>query len=155
MTETDIPMAAPSAVAIIEMPEAFLVEGRPQIEGQLAHSGKEGLFGGHIEPGQTPYDAVRAELDQELGLQFTGPLQLLEEEVVDSQNRHGHLARRHVSLFHVALDDVELSLQVPGTIVRIPKTIEGVEAHRERLTPFAYQALHRAVIDPEWIRPTR
>lgn len=143
---TDIPRAGASAVAIIETPDGFIAEGRPVIPGQLAHSGKVGLFGGHVEPNQTPYDAIRAELDQELGLRVIGPLQFIESGDFLSQNRHGEAAIRNVSLFRIAIRAVtELTMKVPGTIVQIPKTVEGVAAYKDRVTPFTFRALYRAV----------
>ena len=39
----------------------------------------------------------------------------------------------------------ELNMKVAGSIVHIPKTVEGVEAYRDKLTPFTFRALHRAV----------
>ena len=144
---TEIPRASASAVAIIETPNSFIAEGRPDIPGQLANSGKVGLLGGHIEPDQTPYDAIRSELDQELGFRLIGPLKLVEDSDVESQNRHGETALRHVSLFHVAVSSVaELSMQLPETtIVEIPKTILGVNSHKHRVTPYTFRVLHRAV----------
>lgn len=140
----EIPRAGASAVAIIETPDAFIAEGRPDIPGRLANSGKIGLFGGHIEPGQTAYDAIRAELDQELDFRFIGPLQLLESGDVESQNRHGERAIRDVSLFHVAIaSTTELDMQVPGNIVEIPKTAEGIETYRDRMTPYTFGVLER------------
>lgn len=143
---TEIPRAGASAVAIIETPHDFLAEGRPEIPGQLAHSGKAGLFGGHVETGQTPYDAIRAELDQELNLRIIGPLQLIESGDFPSQNRWGEAVVRHVSLFHVAIGAItELHMNVPGNIVQIPKTVEEVQARRDTITPFTFRALYRAV----------
>ncbi len=143
---TEILRAGASAVAIIETPESFIAEGRPEIPGELAHSGKVGLFGGHVESDQTPYDAIRAELEQELGLAFIGPIQHVEEGDFPSQNRHGEAAIRHVTLFHLAIDAVtKLTMRVPGSIVQIPKTVEGVRAYKDRVTSFTFRALYRAV----------
>jgi 8-oxo-dGTP pyrophosphatase MutT (NUDIX family) len=145
---TEIHRAGSSAVAIIETPDSFLAEGRPEIAGQLAHSGKIGLFGGHIEPDQTPYDAIRAELGQELNLRIIGPLQLIEDGDFPSQNRRGEEVIRNVSLFHVAIGGVaELNMKVPGSIVHIPKTIEGIEAYKDQVTPFTLRVLSKMVSD--------
>jgi|GEM_PF-3283616 len=142
----EIPRAGDSAVAIIETPDSFLAEGRPDMPGQLAHSGRAGLFGGHVEPDQTPYDAIRAELDQELDLRVIGPLQLIESGDFPSQNRRGEPVIRHVSLFHVAIGAAtELNMKVAGSIVQIPKTLEGVEAYGDSVTAFTFRALYRAV----------
>lgn len=142
----EIPRAGASAVAIIEAPDSFLTEGRPEIPGQLAHSGKAGLFGGHIEPDQTPYDAIRAELDQELDLRIIGPLELIESGDFPSQNRRGEAVMRNVSLFRVVISaSTELNMKVPGSIIQIPKTVEGVQTYKDSITPFTFRALYRAV----------
>ena len=41
--------APPGLVAIIETPESFLAEARPNLPGQLAYSGKVQLFGGMLK----------------------------------------------------------------------------------------------------------
>ena len=141
-------MATPGAVAIIEAPDAYIAEGRPDIPGKLAYSGKEQLFGGHVE--EEPEATIRRELREELGLELEEP-QLVWSGLVDSQNKHGQAVRRHVSLFHVVIAaTTELDMKVPGHIVRIPKTIAGVEAHKDRLTPFAFRALYKAVTGEPW-----
>jgi ADP-ribose pyrophosphatase YjhB (NUDIX family) len=144
-------MASPSAVAIVETPGSFVLEGRPDIPGALAHSGKAQLFGGHINEGELSVDAVKRELVEELDLQLEKDPSLVWAGEVDSQNRSGEPVRRHVSLFHVVIaSTVDLRLQVSGEIVEIPKTLEGVEANQDRLTPFALKALRRAVTGEAW-----
>lgn len=136
--------ASPSAVAIIETPTSFVVEGRPNIPGQLAHAGKLQLFGGHSE--EDPAGTIRRELSEELDLELQEDPPLLWSGEVDSQNRAGEPVRRHVSLFRVAVRSVaELTLKIPGAIVEIPKTAEDIERHRDALTPFALHALTKAV----------
>lgn len=143
---TEVPYATPSAVAIIETDDCYLTEQRPNIPGRLAHSGRIGLFGGHVEPNQTPYDAIRAELDQELGLQFIGPLRLLGVTDVDSQDRFGNPARRRVSLFHITIDsETNIEMKVPGEIIKIPKAADGVEQFKNKLTTFSYNALAKVL----------
>ncbi len=142
----EILRAGASAVAILETPDSFVVEGRPIIPGQLVHSGKIGLFGGHVEPGQTAYDAIRAELDQELDFRPMGPLELLDSGDVPSQNKHGEDVVRHVSLFRAAIADIaELTLQVPGDLVEIAKSVEALKASQDDMTPFTFRVLYRAV----------
>lgn len=145
----EIPIFAPSAVAIVETPDSFLAEGRPVRPGQLAYSGKVQLFGGHAEG--APEDDIRRELYEELGLELDeAPVPVWSGET-DSQNRNGERGRRHVSLFHVVLaSTTEVTMKVPGEIVRIPKTIEGVENYKNRLTDFAFRALHKTVTGEPW-----
>jgi 8-oxo-dGTP pyrophosphatase MutT (NUDIX family) len=139
-----IPEASPSAVAIIETPDSFVLEGRPDIPGQLAYAGKLQLFGGHCE--EEPHETIRRELAEELAYFPTEDPRLLWTGEVDSRNREGDAVKRHVSLFHVAIGSAaELKLQVPGKIVEIPKTEHAIELHKEQLTPFACTALTKAV----------
>ena len=98
-----------------------------------------------------PEDAICRELYEELGLALDIAPPLAWSGEVDSQNRCGELVRRYVSLFHVSLDsDLGLSMKVPGSIVRIPKTVEGVESYRETLTTFAFRALRKTVTGESW-----
>src|SRR6266852_1278776 len=131
-------MAGRSAVAVIETPDSFLLEERPDLPGKLAHAGKLQLFGGHADAGEGADDAVRRELREEVGLQVAGPLSLLFDGEVDSQNKVGEPVKRHVSLFGgiVVNSAAALTPRIPGTkVAEIPKTREGIEANRDRLTP--------------------
>ena len=144
-------MASPGAVAIIETPSSFVLEGRPDVPGALAYSGKAQLFGGHVGDGEEAVDAIRRELGEELGLYLDQAPPLVWSGVVDSQNKAGESVKRHVSLFHVAVASVvELNLLVSSTIVEIPKTLVDVEAHQDRLTPFALRALRKAITGESW-----
>lgn len=137
-------MASPSAVAIIETPESFVMEGRPDIPGKLAHSGKLQFFGGHCE--EEPEGAIKRELAEELDFHITEDIEPVWAGEVDSQNRAGEAVRRHVSLFRIVIGSTaELNLQVQGEIVEIPKTQEAVFEHQERLTPFAFDALNKTL----------
>lgn len=140
----NIPFAGPSAVAIIETPDYFIAEGRPDMPRQLAHAGRIQLFGGHAE--EAPEATICRELSEELNLQLSSPPKQVWHGEVLSQNRQGEPVRRNVSLFRLVLaSEAELTLQIPGKIERIPKTTEGVDSYRNRLTPFAFSALRRAL----------
>jgi 8-oxo-dGTP pyrophosphatase MutT (NUDIX family) len=143
-------MASPSAVAILETPHSFLLEGRPEIPGALSYSGKVQLFGGHIEDGEEPPAAIQRELWQEVDLTIEEVPPVLWSGEVDSQNRAGEPVKRVVNLFRIAVASAaELNLKVLGEIVEIPKTIADIEANRHRLTNFAFQAL-RKTVNNEW-----
>lgn len=145
-------MARPSAVAIIETPHEFVLEGRPNIEGGLAYAGKTQLFGGGIEDRELAGDAIRRELREELDLELQDEPPLIHATEVDSRDRNGNQVRRHVSLFHVVIaSTTELNLQLPDTtLVSIPKTVENLEASREQLTDFAYTALYKHIAGESW-----
>lgn len=137
-------IAPPSAVAIIETPESFVMEGRPDIPGALAYSGMLQFFGGHCE--EEPEQTIKRELAEEHNFHITDDLEPIWAGEVDSQNRAGEAVRRHVSLFRIVIESTaELNLQVQGEIVQIPKTQESVQEHRQRLTPFAFDALTKAL----------
>ncbi len=54
------------AIAILHQNGRFLMQLRDKIPGIL-YPGYWGLFGGHVEPGETPDRAVRRELLEEIG----------------------------------------------------------------------------------------
>ena len=138
----EIQKAPPSAVAIIETDDHFLLEGRPNIKGSLAYAGKHQLFGGHINDKESPLEAINRELSEELGLGLPEDPELLCQNEVASQLKDGSPALRNVSLFYVRLRGVDdLAMKVPGEIIRIGKTLEDLERHAEMLTQFAYRAL--------------
>jgi 8-oxo-dGTP pyrophosphatase MutT (NUDIX family) len=54
------------AIAILHQQNKFLLQLRDDIPG-IIYPGHWGLFGGHIEPGETPDVAVKRELLEEIG----------------------------------------------------------------------------------------
>jgi 8-oxo-dGTP pyrophosphatase MutT (NUDIX family) len=142
----ELPRATPSAVAVLETPDYFLTEGRPDKPGSLAYSGRIQLFGGHMDEGELPVQTIRRELREELGLELPADPALLWDGQVDSQLRDGSPALRQVNLFHVPLLDADgLTMQVSGDIVSIPKSHEGLGMYQDRLTKFAYDSLSRVI----------
>ena len=53
------------AVAMLEREGRWLLQLRDDIEG-IVHPGTWGLFGGHLDPGETPEQALRRELEEEI-----------------------------------------------------------------------------------------
>jgi len=58
-------MSLQIAVAMIERQGRWLLQLRDDIEG-IVHPGTWGLFGGHLDPGETPEQALRRELEEEI-----------------------------------------------------------------------------------------
>ncbi len=54
------------AIAILHREGKFLMQLRDNIPG-IAHPGRWGFFGGHVEPDETPEEAVTRELLEEIG----------------------------------------------------------------------------------------
>jgi 8-oxo-dGTP diphosphatase len=67
-----IPHHPPAAVALamLERRGRWLIQLRDDIPGIVA-PGTWGLFGGHLEPGETAAEALRRELQEEIGWQAT------------------------------------------------------------------------------------
>lgn len=142
MRQAEMQWASPSAVAIMETADAFIAEGRPDMPGKLAHSGRIQLFGGHIDGNETPVQAIRREFQEELGLDLPNDPPLIWHGITESQNRRGEPSLRNVSLFAIRLLTVDdLTMKIPGNIVAIEKTEADLEQHRDKLTRFAYDAL--------------
>ncbi len=49
--------------------------------------GMWGIFGGHMEPGETPEETAIREIEEELGLVLTAPLELVAHRIDDDRER--------------------------------------------------------------------
>lgn len=54
------------ALAMLEREGGWLLQLRDDIEG-IVHPGTWGLFGGHLDAGESPEQAIRRELQEEIG----------------------------------------------------------------------------------------
>jgi 8-oxo-dGTP pyrophosphatase MutT (NUDIX family) len=65
------PPALPTiVVAVLTVGTAYALQHRDDVPG-IAWPGHWGLFGGNMEPGETPTEAVTRELEEEIGLRIS------------------------------------------------------------------------------------
>src|ERR1700681_2854286 len=85
------PANAAVALIVVGENERYLMQLRDQKPG-IFYPGHWGLFGGALDPGETPEMAIRRELREELGLEI-GPARYFTEFLFDVLG-HGHILRR-------------------------------------------------------------
>ena len=90
------------AIAILHQNDHFLMQLRDDIPG-IAFPGHWGFFGGHLDPGETPAEAVRRELLEEIGY---APPQLDFFCRMEAENSIRHV---FYGLLTVAVDELQLN----------------------------------------------
>lgn len=90
------------ALAMLEREGRWLLQLRDDID-SIIYPGHWGLFGGHLDPGETPRQAVVRELQEEIN--WTPPDALEHWFSDDSGNRIAHVFRGQLS---VPLDQLQL-----------------------------------------------
>lgn len=90
------------AIAILEQEGQYLLQLRDDIP-TILFPGHWALFGGHLEPGETPLEAVKREIWEEIGFKFDDPqyFRLYADEI----------AQRHVFFVPLTVSLSELHLQ--------------------------------------------
>ncbi|HWP27154.1 MAG TPA: NUDIX hydrolase [Xanthobacteraceae bacterium] len=137
---------AHAAAALILMgSDRYLMQLRDQKPG-IFYPGHWGLFGGAIEPGESPEAAVRRELKEELGLAASDVR--FATEFTFTLGRFGRVTRH---FFSIAVDaDAQQSLRLrEGTAMRLFTAVEILNL--PRVVPYDSFAiwLHAAgMIDP-------
>src|SRR5687767_8433901 len=150
-------MADPrSAVVLVETPEYFVLQRRPNLSGnKLAYPGRIQFLGGGANEGEGLFDTAARELSEETDLPVqqlveAGALTYIWEAKVDSVDKTGAPLIRHVGLFRLALGAPDFDLKEQGELVRIVKTPEAVEDFAKDLAPFALNSLRKVVRGETW-----
>jgi len=137
-----------SSLALIERPQYFLCQDRPNLPGKLAYPGKLHFFGGEVHPGEHPYEALRRELRREQ-LHINGweipdePPEPLWEGQYMGENMQGEALPGHISLYGLTMP--EGAFPAMGREGSDPclvlKNTEAISTLEPDMTPFAFDAL--------------
>jgi 8-oxo-dGTP pyrophosphatase MutT (NUDIX family) len=120
------------AMVILHRRGRVLLQHRDAAPG-VYFSGMWGIFGGHIEPGETPEACARREMEEELGLRLPGPLPLFARRVDDGRERFVYSAALDVEPAALTLREGQgMALVAPGELDALPV----VPVHRELLRAF-------------------
>lgn len=106
------------AIAILHQDNKFLMQLRDNIPGIL-YPGYWGLFGGHIEPGETPHEAVKREVLEEITYEL--PPKFSEFGIYPDENvlRHVFHAPLSVGLNQLVLNEGwDMGLVSPEDVYR-------------------------------------
>jgi 8-oxo-dGTP diphosphatase len=99
----------------------------------IRYPGAWAIFGGHVEEGETPEEAARREIEEELGLRLDGPLVLVCRRADDERERFIYAAP-----LVVPIESLELR-EGQGMALIAPEDLEAyrlVPVHRQILVEF-------------------
>lgn len=99
MTVPTTPSRFAVALAMLERDGLWLLQLRDDVDG-IVHPGTWGLFGGHLDPGETPEQAVHRELLEEIGWNAGALLQWFDHH---DPLRSAHFFRGHLDVPLAAL----------------------------------------------------
>jgi len=144
-----------SAVVLLETPDSFIVQKRPNLPGKLAYPDMKQFLGGHVEEDEDADEAAARELGEETNLSVSADAlsKYWSGEYV-GKGKRGEPVSRHVSVYYLGLtalgrDSIRLNAEEGGSLVQVPKTAEALQAQQDLFTPFALDMLTKFVKDRE------
>lgn len=106
------------AIAILHQNQQFLLQLRDNIPG-IAAPGQWGFFGGHLEPGETPSQALHRELIEEIDYTLTLPAVKFGEYPDERVQRHIFASALTLPLAALTLrEGWDFGLVTPEDVVR-------------------------------------
>lgn len=120
------------SIGFIKQDETYLLQQRPDIP-TIGAAGLVGAFGGRIEPGESPVEAVCRELSEETSLKpSTDDFNYLGTLEVTAYKQHEPLEVR-VNVFQIDIKPVENVKAIDGEVVRM--TRPQADERINQLTP--------------------
>ncbi|WP_216900720.1 NUDIX domain-containing protein [Synechococcus sp. CCY 9618] len=129
------------ALAMLEREGRWLLQLRDDIAG-IVHPGLWGLFGGHLDPGEPPDQAIRRELREEIGWEAEGLPFWFEHQ--DAQLRaHYFRGRLTVSLADLVQTEGQDMVLAGLDELRSGEVWSPRRQELRRLAPSLERAVHR------------
>ena len=120
------------SIGFIKQGETYLLQLRPNVP-TIGAAGLIGAFGGRIEPGESPVEAVCRELREETSLTpSTEDFSYLGTVEVTAHKQEQPL-QVSANVFRIGIAPTENVIAVDGEVVRMTK--EQADEHIDRLTP--------------------
>lgn len=97
-------MQIPVAGVILHRDGKVLLQHRDE-KPDIVYPGAWAIFGGHLDPGEEPEAGARREIEEELGLRLSGPLELVFDEADATRRRYFFAAPLEVPLDELTLNE--------------------------------------------------
>ena len=120
------------SIGFIKQGETYLLQLRPNVT-TIGAAGLIGAFGGRIEPGESPVEAVCRELSEETSLKpSTEDFSYLGTVEVTAYKQQQPLQVR-ANIFRIGIEPTENVVATDGEVVRMSK--QQADERADRLTP--------------------
>ena len=143
MSASPSPTPVEVALAMLERDGLWLLQLRDDIAGIVA-PGCWGLFGGHLDPGETPEQALRRELREEISYE-AGPLSPWYSSATDGRVRHVFRGPLTVPLERLQLLEGQDLALVSTEELASGQVLSPRSGERRPLAPSLQEAVERLI----------